>query len=139
MRNRLKFRWYSKVYNKVCEVNSIYLNNEFVNFHLDDFNDITTKICDENGYLIQCTGQEDKNSQLIYEGDIIYKKGNKDHKNEKLNSVVIYDSMYCCFELADENGCHRMPANSQNLEVLGNIYENLRLQTCYKSIKEFES
>lgn len=71
MEDRFRFRWYSKVYNKVCEVNSIEPNNEFVNFQLDEYNDITTKICDENGYLIQCTGLKDSLGKLIYEWDIL--------------------------------------------------------------------
>ena len=77
--------------------------------------------------LIQCTGLKDKNGKLIYEGDIIYKKGSKDYKKEKMYSRVCWDSMYAQFNISDKNGMHQMPSNSNNIEVIGNIYENSEL------------
>ena len=62
--DRLKYRWYSKQYKKVCEVNSIEPNNGFVNFQLDEYNDISTAIKDDNGYLLECTGLKDRNGNL---------------------------------------------------------------------------
>ena len=72
----------------------------------------------------QCTGKKDKNNILLFENDIIYKKGNKNYKKEKMYSKVIFDDMYAEFNISDEDGCHRMPSNSQNIEVVGNIYQN---------------
>lgn len=75
----------------------------------------------------QCTGLKDKNGKLIYEGDILYKKGTKNHKGEKMYSEVIWDQMYAEFNISDDNGMHRMPSNSNNIEIIGNIYENPEL------------
>ncbi|WP_372520906.1 YopX family protein [Candidatus Ruminimicrobiellum ovillum] len=75
----------------------------------------------------QCTGKKDKNNILLFENDIIYKKGNKNYKKEKMYSKVIFDDMYAEFNISDEDGCHRMPSNSQNIEVVGNIYQNKEL------------
>lgn len=77
--------------------------------------------------LIQCTGIKDKNGKLIYEGDIVYKKGSKDWQKNKLYSKVVYDEMYGHFDLSDENGIHNIPMNRDNIEVVGNVYENPEL------------
>lgn len=75
----------------------------------------------------QCTGLKDKNGKLIYEGDVVYKKGSKNWKNEKLLSKVIWSNNSAAFMISDENGLHQMPMNSHNIEILGNIYENPEL------------
>ena len=77
--------------------------------------------------LQQCTGLKDKNGTLIYEGDVVYKKGSKNWKNEKLLSKVIWSSNSAAFMISDENGLHQMPMNSNNIEILGNIYETPEL------------
>lgn len=78
-------------------------------------------------YTNQCTGLKDKNGTLIYEGDVVYKKGSKNWKNEKLLSKVIWSSNSAAFMISDENGLHQMPMNSNNIEILGNIYETPEL------------
>ena len=77
--------------------------------------------------LQQCTGLKDKNGKLIYEGDVVYKKGSKNWKNEKLLSKVIWSNNSAAFMISDENGLHQMPMNSNNIEILGNIYETPEL------------
>lgn len=81
----------------------------------------------KNFELMQCTGLKDKNGKLIYEGDIIYKKGSKNWKKEKMYSKVVWCEVYAEFNISDEDGLHRMPSNPNNVEVLGNIYENPEL------------
>ena len=144
MQNRLKCRVWDKKEKSMLEVRLISWFNtgkissiraENVCGDIIIFDEYDNKIND--AVLIQCTGQEDKNSQLIYEGDIVHKKGDKDYKNEKLNSVVIHSQNGCSYYLSNENGLHRIPANSQNLEVLGNIFEDFELQKTYKNIKDY--
>ena len=81
----------------------------------------------ENYDVQFCTGLKDKNGTLIYEGDIFYKKGTKNLQGKKINSTVIWDRMYAQFNISDENGFHRLPSNSKNIEVIGNRYENPEL------------
>lgn len=77
--------------------------------------------------LMQCTGLKDKSDRLIFEGDIIYKKGTKNHRGEKMYSEVVWSRTYAEFNISDDNGVHQMPSNSNNIEIIGNIYENPEL------------
>ena len=77
--------------------------------------------------IMQCTGLKDKHGKLIYEGDVVYKKGSQNWKNEKLLSKVIWSSNSTAFMISDENGLHQRPMNSHNIEILGNIYETPEL------------
>lgn len=76
---------------------------------------------------MQSTGRKDKNSKLVFEGDIVFKKGSKNYKGEKMFSKVLWSDEAAAFMISDENGLHQMPHNSSNIEVVGNIYENSEL------------
>lgn len=124
MQDRFKFRYNynNKIYD-VFAIDFFHSTGQIVS--LDRKETLMCKINLDN--LIQCTGLKDKNAKLIYEGDIAFKKGSKNYKKEKLYSVVIWDSMYAQFNLSDENGIHQIPSNSNNIEIVGNIYENPEL------------
>ena len=126
MQDRFKFRFWHKPTNKMVDCYGF--NKDFVfGDTLDgvgtDYNPAKFEDC----ILMQCTGLKDKNDRLIYEGDIIYKKGTKNYKGQKMYSEVIWDQMYAEFNISDDNGMHRMPSNSNNIEIIGNIFENPEL------------
>lgn len=126
MQDRFKLRYYNQKNKKIYDVESIDFN--FSRACLKPIVRTESLICkiDLNN-LLQCTGLKDKNGELIYEGDIIYKKGSKNHKKEKMYSRVCWDSMYAQFNLSDENGMHKIPSNSNNIEIIGNIYKTPEL------------
>ena len=124
MQDRLKFRYFDAEDEKMYDVKNIcFVGEPTVTVAYKP----VIKKAIYRGYLIQCTGLKDKNGKLIYEGDIVYKKGSKNYKKEKMYSLVCWDCMYAQFNISDENGMHQMPSNSNNIEVIGNIYENPEL------------
>lgn len=134
MQDRFKFRTYDKRTKEMLNVRLIsYFNTgnicrveaENAVGDIIIFDDYKTSI--EDIELMQCTGLKDKNGTLIYEGDVVYKKGSKNWKNEKLLSKVIWSNNSAAFMISDENGLHQMPMNSNNIEILGNIYETPEL------------
>lgn len=120
MQDRFKFRWYSKIYNEMCDVNCIEPNNEFVNFQQGKFNDISTRINLENGVLMQCTGLKDKNSKLIYEGDIV-------KQNKTMYCVTWEEGIYGFCDIRTKITYTVEYVMSKKQEVIGNIYENPEL------------
>ena len=126
MLDRFKFRVWCKTH-KEWEKDQVLISNK--NYYLIMNNRFTkqTDLEPKNHIISFCTGLKDKNGRLIYEGDIIYKKGTKNHKGEKMYSEVVWDQMYAEFNISDDNGMHRMPSNSNNIEIIGNIYENPEL------------
>ena len=139
MQDRFKFRMWNKLSNEMQDVIRINYNLgtpdcSTVVAETNSFDKVKTHTMPitcansfNNIILMQCTGLKDKNGKLIYEGDIIYKKGSKDYKKEKMYSRVCWDSMYAQFNISDKNGMHQMTSNSNNIEVIGNIYENSEL------------
>lgn len=126
MQDRFKFKVFDKEQNKIIDFNDFKKGDIEFNFN-PDTQEIWIEYDKSRYIIIQCTGLKDKNVKLIYEGDIVYKKGSKNWKKEKLYSIVIYDDMYGHFNLSDENGIHDIPQNKDNIEVIGNIYENKEL------------
>lgn len=140
MQDRFKFRY---IYNnKIYDVSAIDFNRsrgEIVS--LDKRETLMSKLDLNN--LIQCTGLEDKNDKLIYEGDILelYVSSEKlyryevkyeigsfmlvsddeifDFKNVWNDNVYPLSQLY--WEYQNEENC------IYQCEVIGNIYENPKL------------
>ena len=86
--------------------------------------------------LMQYTGLKDKNGKEIYEGDIVL-ADNRGHNESRLHYIIEYDSTNTCFFGNVDNLVHNKYKNAdhhqpmcdirQNIEVIGNIYENKEL------------
>lgn len=126
MNNRFKFRVWDKEHKYM-----FYPKDEYDCIEIDANGDLHGYggnglwVGGLNCISMQCTGQKDKNSTLIYEGDI----------------VRFYDDTICIIKWDDESGMfctldtegQAMIGVPEYYEVLGNIYENPELA---KEIKE---
>lgn len=81
----------------------------------------------EEMILMQFTGLHDKNGKEIYEGDIVELKANNGCC--EMIGTIIYDEYDLAFELRDieEETQECLWYAEQELEVIGNIYDNPEL------------
>lgn len=71
--------------------------------------------------IMQCTGLEDKNGKLIFEGDIAI--------NEGTVCIIKWDNDKCAFfaETASEYFAFEEDITIEDFEIIGNIYQNPEL------------
>lgn len=118
MNDRFRFRVFLK-YNQIMYNIDSYCFLQGLNkcvFHFTSGGQKTLK--SDDFILMQCTGLKDKNSKLIYEGDIV-KETLTDFINEEIITVVKWDKLNTGYNLENLQNCER--------EVIGNIYENKEL------------
>jgi len=124
MKDRFKFRVWCEN-NKEWEIDEICISNK----HRYIINQKLFSEEEPKHHIINfCTGLKDKNGKLIYEGDII----NIWCKNLTKNQIS--DVFYCeeraafCFHYETDYG-NIVPCtmDKTEIEVIGNIYENIEL------------
>lgn len=142
MQDRFRFRAWDKKTKKMRDVNNIAFHNKRSAFDYDDSN--LPKVVNLWGYdiindkdmilhreiedviLMQCTGLEDKNGKLIYEGDIVketlYRAGTI---CDETYLAVVHDS--CIFRFEPDMVFTDLYYHHHKVEVIGNIYENPEL------------
>lgn len=131
MNDRFKLRAWNKLSNEMKDVISLNINYEFpgcsnVILETNTFDNIKTHnnpITCANGLnnvvLMQCTGLKDKNGKLIYEADILKDKYGALHPIS-WNIKGFYEAD--TFAVA---GFYN--AIQEDMEVIGNVYENKEL------------
>ena len=124
-RFKLRYNYNNKIYD-VSAIDFTRSRGEIVS--LDKKETLMCKLDLNN--LIQCTGLKDKNSKLIYEGDIIKYMYYNPERYTKW--VVVFNQNTLEFGLKDYgyDGYSRLTSYSiinNKVEVIGNIYENPEL------------
>ena len=141
MNDRFKFRAWNKLSNEMKDVISLNINYEFpdcsnVILETNTFDNIKTHnnpITCSNGLnnvvLMQCTGLKDKNGKLIYEGDILGGTyGNLYiHYCDNCKQFQLKANDYGCMACEGDIHWDEVVEDNNELEVVGNIYENPEL------------
>ncbi|AMD95610.1 YopX family protein [Leptotrichia sp. oral taxon 847] len=118
MSREIKFRAWDKINEKIVKISSLSLENKEIavkengTYHFFRM---------QNLELMQYTGVKDKNGKEIYEGDI-YHVGDKNIRY----LVVWFDSGFEGKQLRSTSYAG-LESWAKDIEVLGNIYENLEL------------
>jgi len=111
-----------------------FVNNEMHDVISIDFIDQTVTLSDGDIYkiskveLLQNTGMKDKNGKEIYEDDlIICDLYNNINKNEKIILRIIYDNPNALFCAEVRNGVDIVLYELDDIELIGNKFENPEL------------
>lgn len=136
MQDRFRFRAWDKVNKKIYKVISLncHRQDEIIVCGLNGTKDVKNIAWDDCN-ILQCTGLEDKNGKLIYEGDILF---------EKCINVIYPDGKFWLVKWNDKHaefyidlinpviGGHltnqwHLARHDLDYKVVGNIYENPEL------------
>ena len=115
MDDRYKYRF--AINNKVFDVYKIDLINNSVEFNQNGFVSISEL---DKGELLTCIGLKDKNSKLIFEGDIL--------KDDAWVGFVNMEDGCCQINYAENLGSELLcNLELKNQIIIGNKYENPEL------------
>ena len=112
MNREIKFRVWNGI--KVCKVISIDFNYDFYEDGHSHIHDITNETT-----FLQYTGLKDKNGVEIYERDIVTSDYGLGNNNLNIDCEIV--------EWEDFYNYKANGMISENIEVIGNIYENPEL------------
>ena len=132
--NRIKFQWFCNNTAKMYEVISLDVEDGSAMVRLPCMADQYTPDVEVNlldGVLRQSTGLEDKNSKLIYEGDILnvvhFIEDKKEIEWQRL-ARIYWNQSRVCFQLRGiKKDITKYGGSSGTLEVVGNIHQNPEL------------
>lgn len=144
MEDRFKFRVWAKPHEPTqtegyyvddADFMALYPNGKVdVDYYIDDGYAGRCEGFEQNEIIIeQCTGLKDKNSNLIYEGDIIQKENQKFVIKYDFYSFKAYDeenrpiSIYGLFTFKICFGGWPGKETENTIEIIGNIHENPEL------------
>ena len=116
-----KFRvWHYELGRLMSVKYMFFQDSEIEEFELNDalMNDYITAYPDEIE-LMQSTGLKDKNGKEIFEGDIVKCNG-------LLGTIESFKAMWIC-SFVKYNNYQKVGFFAQEIEVVGNIYENPEL------------
>lgn len=119
-----KFRAWDKTENKMWNVETIYIEDEWVKVNNGSIYG-TTKDLVRDYVLMQSTGLKDKNGVEIYEGDIVRYNRGISWSVEKFPYVVKNSMEGFVFEYGLIQ--HSLSKKIEYVTVIGNIYENPEL------------
>jgi len=124
MGREVKFRAFIKSLKWMLPVERIYFDYKTVEVDLSYGNGDTSEYELDEVELMQLTGRKDKNGTDIYEGDLI-RSG--DRLVEVFWSKIGSGSWWFATRGKDGSRCHAERINLDDLEVVGNIHEKLKI------------
>ena len=111
-----KFRAWDNWRKRMSVVDRIYIDTKGVRLY-DDFGEYWRDFRDVE--FMQSTGLKDKNDKEIFEGDVVKCNG-------LLGTIESFKAMWIC-SFVKYNNYQKVGFFAQEIEVVGNIYENPEL------------
>lgn len=127
MNREIKFRAWHKDLKKMFKIGQITLEKGTWNFEPNDGDFIGMSIPFQPSFvLMQYTGLHDKNGKEIYRGDIVQGLF-ADQEEPGIKGQVIYSNDQASYMVIASNNDEWELGYLDNLEVIGNIYDNPEL------------